>query len=163
MALYSLSFSGTTPEVIDGSQYAEPIKAIVTGSTAGVKVTEIYIGGEAGSSTVNRLVVNRPSAGGTYSVSVTPAPTNPLSPAATGWTARGQLSGRATASPKPTHATADVLDLAFNAYGGIVRWVAPPNAEIIVVGSTIGYGELAILSSRSGTGVVSGHVIVEQL
>jgi len=163
MAQYSLSFAGVTPEVVDGGNLAEPIKAVVTGSTAAVKIQEIYFGGEAGSSTINRLVVNRPSTGGTYSVTQVPAPLNPYSAAATGWTARGQVGGRATCAPKVTHSTADLVDLAFNAYGGVVRWVAPPGAEIIAIGTIGTNGELAILSSRAGTGVVSGHVIVEQL
>lgn len=163
MSQYSLSFSGTTPEVI-GANLAEPIKGIQCGASAGVKLIEVYIGGEAGSSTVNRLVVNRPTVAGVYTVAPeTPSALNPFSAAATGWTAYGQVSGRATcAVTKPTHDTYDLLDLAFNAYGGVVRWVAPPGSEILALGDTVA-GELAILSSRSGTGQVSGHVIVEQL
>lgn len=162
MAQYSLSFSGVTPEVIDGSDFAEPIKAVQCGAASGVKLVEVYFGGEAGSSTVNRLVVNRPTVAGTYSTTQVAAALNPFSAAATGWTGYGQVSGRATASPKPTHATTDLLDLAFNAYGGVVRWVAPPGSEILALGTGVA-GELAILSSRSGTGVVSGHILLEQL
>jgi hypothetical protein len=162
MAQYSLSFSGVTPEVIDGGNLAEPVKAVQCGAASGVKLVEIYFGGEAGSSTVNRLVVNRPTVAGTYSTAQTAAALNPFSAAASGWSSYGQISGRATAAPKPTHATTDLLDLAFNAYGGVVRWVAPPGSEILALGTGVA-GELCILSSRSGTGIVSGHVILEQL
>lgn len=163
MSQYSLSFSGTTPEVI-GANLAEPIKAVQCGASAGVKLVEVYIGGEAGSSTVNRLVVNRPTVAGTYTVAAeTARALNAFSAAATGWTAYGQASGRATcAVTKPTHDTFDLLDLAFNAYGGVVRWVAPPGSEILALNTSV-TGELVMLSSRSGTGQVSGHVILEQL
>jgi hypothetical protein len=164
MAQYSLSYAGVTPDVVDATAQALPIKALVTGSTAAVAVQEIYIGGEAPSSTVNELVVNRPTTAGTYTNTQTPALLNPYSAAATGWTARGAISGTVTASTEPVHSTGDVLNLTFNAYGGVVRWVAPPGAEIVTIGNvSSAQGELCLLTSRNGTGVVSGHVIVEQL
>jgi dienelactone hydrolase len=64
------------------------------------------------------------------------------------------------ASSQATLSTNDVLILGFNAFGGVVRWLAMPEFEI-VVGSQ---GAVAYLSvrSRSGTSTVSGHIIVEE-
>jgi hypothetical protein len=64
------------------------------------------------------------------------------------------------ATTQATLSTNDVLILAFNAFGGVVRWFAAPDSEVIV-GSQ---GAVAYLStrSRSGTPVVSGHFLVEE-
>jgi hypothetical protein len=57
-------------------------------------------------------------------------------------------------------ATAHLLHLTFNTFGGIVRWVAAPGSELSVVGNTQPLGEISI-SSITGAGKSSGHVILE--
>jgi hypothetical protein len=51
-----------------------------------------------------------------------------------------------------------MLSLAFNAFGGFVRWVAAPGEEIYYVNS-----EVVSMRSASGTSVVSSTIVFEEL
>src|SRR5207249_3704755 len=116
---------------------------------------ECYIAGEAGSTSVARVVWNRPSVAPTgAATNVVPEKLDPASVAA------AFTNASTYASTQPTLSTNDVLTLAFNAFGGVVRWVAPPDSEV-VVGSQ---GAVAYLSfrSRSGTPVASGHSLLNE-
>lgn len=163
MAKYSLSYVNVDPEEIVAN-VGDPIKALVCGASASVALSEIYIAGEESASAITELVVNRPTVQGTYANFQTPERLNPFSQAASGWQAAGQANDRTgtLGANRPTWATNDILNLTLNCFAGVVRWVAPPNSEIIATGSGVA-GELAVLGSRGGTGNVSGHVIVEQL
>jgi len=114
------------------------------------------IGGEAISSTVNRMALRRASTNATTPGDVTPAPLNTLSAAAV-------HRGYVTAATGPTIAsTTHLFHVAFNAFGGVVRWIAQPNEEIWATAATAPNGEL-ILDSISGTGVVTTHLIMEEM
>jgi hypothetical protein len=57
-----------------------------------------------------------------------------------------------------------LLNLSFNAYGGIVRWVSSPDQMISVVGNTASLGEVslsAFTGTTATTSIVSGHVLFE--
>jgi len=86
----------------------------------------------------------------------TPAAHNPLSAAAVS-------QGYVAATTGPTIAsTQHLANLALNAFGGVVRWVAAPNEEIWGTASTAPNGEL-VLDSISGTGVVSTDIKFEEI
>ena len=129
-----------------------------TGQGSVLRIFEIWLSGEAGAPAVNRIAVNR-STGGTLGATVqTPEKLDPASVAAL-----FTIAGSATAvsiGTAPTLATNDILSPTFNAFGGTVRWVAPPDSEI-VVGSQ---GAVAPFSfrSRSGTSNISGHILIEE-
>jgi hypothetical protein len=60
-------------------------------------------------------------------------------------------------------ATLHLLHLSFNAYGGIVRWVASPDQSLTVIGNTASLGEVS-LSGYTGTTAsapMSGHILYE--
>jgi hypothetical protein len=59
-------------------------------------------------------------------------------------------------------ATAHLLNLSLNTFGGIIRWAAAPGDEIWATASTAPNGEI-VLDSISGTGVVSTHIHFESL
>lgn len=152
MARYSVSFNGFT---LSTTNDVRTVQTTATGQGSVVKVYELYFGGEASSSTVARVAVNRPSAAPTgAATSQTPEKLDPASVAA------AFTAATTYATTQSTLSTNDVLILAFNAFGGVVRWFPPPDGEI-VVGSQ---GAVAYLStrSRSGTPVVSGHILVEE-
>jgi hypothetical protein len=149
MAKYSHSFENKTL-----STTADTFTHVTTATGAGsvIRVYELLFGGEAGSSSVCRVAINRPTVG-TTPTTQTPEKLDPASPSASS-------SVATTWSVQPTLSTNDVLVPTFNAFGGVVRWVAAPDSEV-VVGSQ---GAVANLScrSRSGTGLVSGHVLFEE-
>lgn len=167
MALYSMSFSDVTPNEITVT-LADPIKAIVCTATDGIKISEIYIAGGETSSVVTKLVVNRPSVGGSYLAdpanTQVPEKLNPYSQSASGPAFYGDASDTVgtTGANRPTFSDNDVLNLTLNAFAGVVRWVAPPGSEIIALGTGLP-GEITFGGSRAGTGLVDGHLIFEQV
>jgi hypothetical protein len=159
MARYTGNYQGVTL-----SASAQDLKTLVTTATGQgsvLRLIEIYIAGEAGSSTVARMAVNRPSAIGVTIGANTQVPEK-VDPASVA--AAFSLAGSATAvsswTTRPVLTTNDVLGPALNAFGGVIRWVAPPDSEV-VVGSQGAVANLCIVS-RSGTPAVTGHIIIEE-
>jgi hypothetical protein len=152
MARYTVSIVGAT---LSTTNDTKTIVTTATGAGSVVRVLEYQLSGEATASAANRTCVNRPgSVGVTGSGAQTPEKLNVASGAAsftifTGW------------STQPTLSTNHVLVPTINAFGGSFRWVAPPDCEIVVGGA----GAVANLSFRSlsGTSVVSGHILIEEL
>ena len=160
MAAYSHGAVGYTPVAHADSASAlanASYQALRAGSaTALVRILEVFIGGEATSSTVNRMALRRLSTNGSTPTDVAPAPLNVYSVAAV-------AQGYVAATTGPTiAATQHLLNLAFNAFGGIVRWVAAPGEEIYIATATAPNAEVC-LDSISGTGVVSQDIKFESL
>lgn len=114
------------------------------------RVIEVYVGGEATTSAVNRIS-NQRSTSGTTATNQTPELMSTRSPAAVGtaattWTSQPTLSGN------PWY------QLGFNAFGGSDRWVSQPGAEFYLVN-----GEKASWRSASGTSVVDFTMLIEEL
>lgn len=147
MAKYNGSINGVALST------SADLRTLVTTATGVARVYEISLSGESGSSAVARVAVNRPSANGTTPTNQTPEKTDPHSPAAT-------CTFATTWAAQPTLSSNDLLELAFNAFGGVYRWVAIPDSELVVDG----LNAVANLSirSRSGTSTVSGHVLWEE-
>lgn len=113
------------------------------------RIVEIIIGGEATVSAVNRVSLQRSATALSGSVSITPEKFNSRSPANAGVYGKSN-SGSLSGNP--------MLSLAFNAFGGFIRWVAAPGEEVYYVNS-----EVISLRSASGTSVVSTTIIFEEL
>lgn len=165
MAKYSAAYTSVTPEArADTSAMTSDAYCALKGgsSTQRVVISEVYIGGEeTTSSKANILVLGRHS-------------TIATTPSASKAKALALLDGSATApGTLPTAFTSaatgpqrdtnqHLLKLSFNAYGGIVRWVAAPGSEISVVGNTASLGELSLSGfTGSATGPFSAHFIIE--
>ena len=159
MAVYGHSVSGWTPiahadgatALVDGSYHA-----LRTTAASTMRLIEVYIGGEATTGTVNRMAIRRLSTNGATPTNQTPGANNTLSGAAVSQGYRGATTGPTIAS------TAHLATPAFNAFGGIVRLVAPQGGEIYATASTAPNGEL-VLDSISGVGVVSTHIAFEEM
>jgi hypothetical protein len=58
--------------------------------------------------------------------------------------------------------TRHLLNLSYNGFGGIVRWVAAPGAELTLIGNAVNTGEISWSAFTGGTaGLMSGHCIYE--
>lgn len=129
-------------------------------STGQVKISEIYMGGEAQtSSNVAIMVLGRDSTvAATAITGVTAVLTDGTA------TAPGTLPGIGnSATTAPQRSANHLLHLSFNTYGGIVRWVASPDQTISVYGTGTTTGEVS-LSPFTGTqtgSALSGHVLYE--
>jgi len=118
-------------------------------SAGQARILEIIIGGEATVSAVARVLVNRAGTSITGNSAQTPEKFNSRSPAAAGTygsTGTQALVGNA------------MVALAFNAFGGFIRWVAAPGEEMYYVNS-----EVISMRSASGTSTVSSTGIFEEL
>lgn len=123
-----------------------------------VKVNEIYIGGEDTASTPTSMIFARNSTLSVGALSV--GQTNLLDAVATApGTVASWGSTAATTFPQRS-ATGYLLQLSLNTYGGISRWQARYGEEISILGTTQPLGD-ASLSSKTGTGKTSGHIIFE--
>lgn len=159
MALYTHGAPGWTPVAhADGASSLanNSYQALRTTSASTARVTELFIGGEATASTVNRMALRRLSTNGSTPTNQVPAALNPLSAASVS-------QGYVAATTGPTIAsTQHLANLALNVFGGVVRWVAHPGEEIYATASTAPNGEL-VLDSISGTGVVSTDIKFEEI
>lgn len=146
---YAIAREGVTPVA------GNVLLALISGADEAYRVTEVSVGGEATSSTVNRMVVRRSTTNGSTATAQTPAELAILGPASV-------IDGATTFMTEPTTAAAPGLwTYALNVFGGVVRWVAAPGQEIYGYGNTAGNNEVS-LESSSGTGVISCQVLYEE-
>lgn len=130
-------------------------------STQMIKVSEIYIGGVAGTSSPCQMLVARDSTIGASSLSgvLTAAQQAPTAALA----APPVAFSVSTTKPQRS-STLQLLAPAFNAFGGVVRWYVPTGEEISMVGNTASLGELSLSHASTGTpGPLSSHIIYEPL
>lgn len=151
----------TTEAVADTVSYADAKYIAVQGgaSTARTAISEVYVGGQATSSAPQYLLLARDSTIGATALSG--VRTAALDASGAGQTSPTVAFSTSTTKPQRS-ATLSLLNLTFNAFGGIVRWVAAPGSEIYMVGNTASLGEVSV-SGYTGTtpGLVGGHIIYE--
>lgn len=149
-----------TADLVDNTYHG-----FIRGGAATQKVTisEVMETGQAGASTPTLSLLAASSQAGTGAASsgagVTDAPLDSSVAALAAPTAVGNQS--ATLKPRRS-ATAHLLNLAFNAFGGIVRWVAAPGSEIQIIGASNNTGEVTLSAFTGGTpGLMGSHIIYE--
>ena len=142
---------------------------IVAGSTATqlVKVWEVSITGQAPStSSPCIMLLSRDStiASGTNTLGggQTDAPMDPATAALTSAVVTGNSPG--TTAPQRS-ATAHLLNLSMNAYGGVAFWRANRLEECTsVVGNTAPLGEVSLSAFTGGSpGLIGSHLVYEPL
>lgn len=128
-----------------------------TGADELARINEIMLGGESGASTVDRMALRRSTTNLITPTAQTPAKRSPTSPAS-------YTSVATTAGTQPvTAALPAIWGVSFNTFGGTVLWRAlGPDEGLIIAGATVGSAEVS-LESSSGTGVLSGEVVYEDL
>lgn len=135
--------------------------ALQGGSSTQVNnIIEVAMGGQAGASSPCIMMVARDSTvGATLSVGRQAA----MNPATAALAAPPVTFNTATTKPQRS-ATLSLLNLSFNAFGGIYRWVAAPGEEIGMLGNTASFGELSLSAYTGGTpGLLGSHIILEPL
>lgn len=150
MARYTSAFRSVALSTTNDTR---TLVTTATGQGSVLRVSCIDIGGEATSQAPNTFGINRPGTNGVTPTNTVPEKIDPASVAAA-------FTNASAWSTQPVVSANDVLDLAFNAFGGRITFFTPPDAEIIVGGQ----GAVANLSfrSRAGTSTVSGNIIVEE-
>jgi hypothetical protein len=167
MALRTFTFTSWTPTATaDTATLANNTYMALKGGsgTQRFRVEEIYMGGQAGSSSVNDMVFARHSTiATTPSALAAPAADNILDASASAL-ATVVISFTAAATGPQRLAAGYLLALSFNTFGGIVRWVTSPNeVGVTGLGNTANLGEMS-LSDKSDTGtagLMSAHIVYE--
>jgi hypothetical protein len=138
--------------------------AIGAGSaTQTLNVIEIYEGGQAAASAVNIMQFARDIALGVIPTAL--AATNSDGPMNTGTAALAAppltFVAAGTGPKRDNTATAARLNLTFNAFGGIVRWVAAPGEEWTITGTTVSVSESSLSSPTGTAGAMGAHIVYE--
>lgn len=124
------------------------------------KFYEFYQGGLAATSAPTIMVVARDSTlAATLGASIsTDAPMDGSSVAL----GTPLLVGNVWTTKPQRSATLHLLNLAYNAFGGIVRWVAAPGEEVVIIGNAVNTGEISWSAFTGGTpGLMSCHTVYE--
>lgn len=129
-------------------------------STQRINVLEVYMGGLASSSAPAQMIFARDSTVGATSLTGAIGPVS-LDGASAALAAPPVVFTSSTTKPQRS-ATLQLLMLGFNAFGGIVRWVAAPGEELGLLGNTASLGEMSLSSASTGTpGLMNSHFIFE--
>lgn len=166
MARWSASQNNWTPTAVaDTTNFTNTGYFAIQGGTATQRsnVLEVYMGGLAGASAPAQMIFARDSTVGATGLSG--GNFTPLTVVSANLAANPTQFSTSTTKPQRS-ATAQLLLLAFNAFGGVVRWVAAPGMEIEMLGNaapaTGAAGEVSLSSASTGTpGLMSCHFIIE--
>jgi hypothetical protein len=139
--------------------------AIGAGSaTQTLNVIEIYEGGQATASAVNIMVFARDLVLGSIPTALaTPNSDGPMNTGTAALAAPPVTYVAAGTGPsRITAATNAKLNLSFNAFGGIVRWVAAPGEEWTITGVSTSVSESSLSAFTGGSvGLMGGHIVYE--
>lgn len=169
MAKWAFQVGTFTPvAVADATNFTDGgYIGLMGGSTTQlIKIIEVYMGGQATASAPTIMMLARDS-------TVQATPTALASPNVSGalhpsTAALGAVPiGFVASTTKPQRSnsvTLAKLNLSFNAFGGIVRWVAPQEGEFQILGNTASLGEASLSAFTGGTpGLMGAHMIFEPL
>jgi hypothetical protein len=165
MAKRIMSVTTITPTATaDGTNLADgTYPGIVQGgsTTQRVNVLEIFMGGQAGASAPSFMLLSRDS-----TIAVTNSngtgQNDAAADASTAALAAPPLTGNTNTTKPQRSSTLHLLNLSYNAFGGIVRWVAAPGEEISIIGNTASLGEVSLSAFTGGTpGAMGIHLVYE--
>lgn len=158
----------TTEARADTSAMANAAYMAIAAGTAlsNVLVKEIYVAGQVAASAVQILLFARHSTNAvTPTALAAPASDGPKNNFQLAQTNPAVTFTAAGTGPQRSATTTNAkLNLSFNAFGGVVRWLAPPGGEWGIFGVTANLSESS-LSGFTGTtaAAVGGHIIYEAI
>jgi len=135
-----------------------------SGATAGLNVIEIYEGGQATASSVNIMVFARSLVFGSIPTALaTPVGDGPMDTRTAALAAVPVTYVQAGTGPSRTNTALTArLNLSFNAFGGIVRWVAAPGEEWGITGVTVSVSGSTLSAFTGGSvGLMGAHIVYE--
>ena|SRR3990167_1685169 len=163
MARWSAYLGNWTPvAVADTTNFTDAGHHSLQGgsSTQRINIWEVKMAGLAGASApMQTLLARHSTVGATLSGGIITA----TDPATAALAAPPVAFTTSTTKPQRS-STLKLLDLAFNAFGGLIRLQLPPEGPISMLGNTASFGELGISSLSTGTvGLTASHIIFETL
>lgn len=162
MAKYSAAFSSATMiAVANTANFTDAGYGLFLqggSATMQLRVNEVNLGGESAASNPTTMVLGRDSTVAATGISGGFNAAQDASATAPGTLA--VFGSTSTTKPQRSATLGRLLALSFNAYGGTSRWQARQGEEISTIGASASLGELS-LSSVTGTGIMSGHILYE--
>lgn len=139
--------------------------AIGAGSaTQMLNIVEIYEGGQASASSINIMQFARDLVLGVIPTALAaPNGDGPMNGATAALAAPPITFIAAGTGPSRTNtATTARLNLTFNAFGGIVRWMPSPGEEWTIIGTTVSISESSLSAFTGGSiGAMGAHIVYE--
>jgi hypothetical protein len=167
MAKLSFKSATWTPTAVaDATNFTDNgYMGLMGGSTTQrLSVIEIYMGGQAATSAPCIMIFSRDSTVQATPTALTTGQSNAALDPSTAALAAPPVAFTASTTKPQRSATLGLLNLSFNAFGGIVRWIAAPGEEIGVLGNTASLGEVSLSAYTGGTvGLMGAHIIYEPL
>ena len=132
-------------------------------ATQRTNILEVYVGGQSTSSQVAIMLLARDQAVATGGAAGGSTTFDAALDAATAALAAPVVVANSFVTLQPFRSTTlHLLNLTFNAFGGIVRWVAAPGEEISIVGTSASTGSISLSGFTGSTGAIVGsHIIYE--
>lgn len=128
-------------------------------STQRNELREVQLGGQATSSAPTFMVLGRTS---TVGATLTAGRLAPIDPSSVLIANPPVSYGTSTTKPQRSATLGMLLNLSFNAYGGVVRWVNGPDEIISSLGASASLGELSLNAFTGGTpGLLGSNIIIE--
>ena len=147
MARYAAAVKSITASTTDDNW------ALTAGASKSGKILEVSWGGEATTSTAMCTRTARSSGQTGTTTAVTQAKLHPNSPTS------GLVVASTFATTQPTLDGGDLFAISWNDHGGVVRWLAAPGEEFVIIGAATE----TVISNRNsvGTGTSSYGLIWE--
>jgi hypothetical protein len=137
---------------------------LIGGTTTQVlKISEVYEGGQASVTSPMIMLFSRDSTIEATPTAFTAAgqSMNSLDPASAALV-NPMVAFQASSTKPQRAATLGLLNLSFNAWGGVVCWKSAQGEELLTLGNTASFGEVSLSAYTGGTmGLMGHHVIFE--
>jgi len=137
--------------------------AILGGSTTQItNIMEIYMGGQSTSSATTFTVFGIDSQIATGSLTKDATLTDaPMNSATAALAAPPTIFNKAATNKPQRSSSLHLMNLTFNAFGGVVRWLAAPGEEVTIVGNAASLGQASLSAFTGGSGIIGAHIIFE--
>lgn len=135
-------------------------------ATQQINVLEIYCGGQATASAVNIMMFARNlTAATTPTALAAPNGDGPMNTATAALAAPVVTYTAAATGPQRTNTALTArLNLSFNAFGGISKWMAPPGGEWVIEGTSVSVAPSSLSAFTGGNvGLMGSYIIYEPL
>ena len=167
MAVWSFKVATWTPvAVADAANFTNGgYMGLMGGSTTQrIDINQVYMGGQATSASACIMIVSRDSTVQATPTSLSTGESNAAFDPATAALAAAQIAFTASTTKPQRSATLGLLNLSYNAFGGIVCWNASPGREIKMLGSTASLGEVSLSAYTGGSpGLTGAHILYEPM
>lgn len=169
MAKWSFQVGTFTPvAVADAANFTDGgYMGLMGGSTTQlIRIEEVFMGGQAIASAPSIMLLARDSTvQATPTALGTPNSNGPLHPSSAALAAVPIGFIASTTKPQRSNSvTLGKLNFSFNAFGGAMRWQAPPGGEFQILGNTASLGEASLSAFTGGTpGLMGGHLLFEPM